>query len=113
MRARFPGGVALPGDPDGMNALELAWVLAVPIVAGGRLLGVDAARGGDDVAGERGSVAVGRPYPAADVGTGGGGIISKCCPPPPLPTRVLIGTPERHSRQSAGSYDSSERLVRA
>ena len=28
------------GDPDGMRELDLAWVLAVPILAGGRLLGV-------------------------------------------------------------------------
>jgi signal transduction histidine kinase len=34
-----------PGDPDGISALELAWVLAVPIVAGGRLLGVLATAG--------------------------------------------------------------------
>jgi signal transduction histidine kinase len=36
---------AAPGDPDGMNALDLGWVLAVPIVAGGRLLGVLATAG--------------------------------------------------------------------
>jgi signal transduction histidine kinase len=35
-----------PGDPDGITALDLAWVLAVPIVAGGRLLGVLATSGG-------------------------------------------------------------------
>jgi signal transduction histidine kinase len=34
-----------PGDPDGITALDLAWVLAVPIVAGGRLLGVLATSG--------------------------------------------------------------------
>jgi signal transduction histidine kinase len=34
-----------PGDPDGMSALDLAWVLAVPIVAGGRLFGVLATAG--------------------------------------------------------------------
>ena len=28
------------GDPDGLRALELSWVHAVPILAGGRLLGV-------------------------------------------------------------------------
>jgi signal transduction histidine kinase len=28
------------GDPDGARALELGWLLAVPILAGGRLLGV-------------------------------------------------------------------------
>ena len=33
-----------PGDPDGMKALDLEWVL-VPIVAGGRLLGVLATAG--------------------------------------------------------------------
>jgi len=36
---------AAPGDPDGMSVLELAWVLAVPIVAGGRLFGVLATAG--------------------------------------------------------------------
>jgi signal transduction histidine kinase len=34
-----------PGDPDGINALDLDWVLAVPIIAGGRLLGVLATSG--------------------------------------------------------------------
>ena len=34
-----------PGDPDGLVALDLGWVLAVPIVAGGRLLGVLATGG--------------------------------------------------------------------
>ena len=34
-----------PGDPDGLIALDLGWVLAVPIVAGGRLLGVLATGG--------------------------------------------------------------------
>ncbi len=33
------------GDPDGLTALELGWVLAVPILAGGRLLGVLASAG--------------------------------------------------------------------
>jgi len=33
------------GDPDGLVALELGWVLAVPILAGGRLLGVLASAG--------------------------------------------------------------------
>jgi signal transduction histidine kinase len=37
---------AAAGDPDGIAALDLAWVLAVPIVAGGRLLGVLATAGG-------------------------------------------------------------------
>ena len=37
-------GVAT-GDPDGLTALDLGWVLAVPIVAGGRLLGVLASAG--------------------------------------------------------------------
>jgi len=39
------------GDPDGLVALELGWVLAVPILAGGRLLGVlaSAGREGDTV----------------------------------------------------------------
>ena len=36
---------AAPGDPDGMNVLNLGWVLAVPIVAGGRLFGVLATAG--------------------------------------------------------------------
>ena len=36
---------AVPGDPDGLVALELGWVLAVPILAGGRLLGVLACAG--------------------------------------------------------------------
>ena len=35
----------VPGDPDGLVALELGWVLAVPILAGGRLLGVLACAG--------------------------------------------------------------------
>ncbi len=35
------------GDPDGLGALELGWVLAVPILAGGRLLGVLASAGRD------------------------------------------------------------------
>ncbi|MDQ4034679.1 MAG: ATP-binding protein [Chloroflexota bacterium] len=34
-----------PGDPDGLAALDLAWVLAVPILAGGRLLGILASGG--------------------------------------------------------------------
>ena len=33
------------GDPDGLRALGLEWILAVPILAGGRLLGVLAAAG--------------------------------------------------------------------
>ncbi|MCA1568969.1 MAG: hypothetical protein LC798_01350 [Chloroflexi bacterium] len=33
------------GDPDGLASLGLGWVLAVPIVAGGRLLGVLASAG--------------------------------------------------------------------
>jgi signal transduction histidine kinase len=33
------------GDPDGLAALDLKWVLAVPILAGGRLLGVLASTG--------------------------------------------------------------------
>lgn len=42
------------GDPDGLVALELAWVLAVPILAGGRLLGVLATAGREgDAASER------------------------------------------------------------
>ena len=36
---------AAPGDPDGLKTLGLGWVLAVPIVAGGRLLGVLATAG--------------------------------------------------------------------
>ena len=36
-----------PGDPDGIRGLELAWVLGVPIVAGGRLLAVLATAGRD------------------------------------------------------------------
>jgi signal transduction histidine kinase len=36
---------AAPGDPDGLNTLDLGWVLAVPIVTGGRLLGVLATAG--------------------------------------------------------------------
>ena len=36
---------AAPGDPDGLKTVQLAWVLAVPIVAGGRLLGVLATAG--------------------------------------------------------------------
>ncbi len=34
-----------PGDPDGITSLDQAWVLGVPIVAGGRLLGVLATSG--------------------------------------------------------------------
>ena len=33
------------GDPDGLQTLDLGWVLAVPILAGGRLLGVLASAG--------------------------------------------------------------------
>jgi signal transduction histidine kinase len=33
------------GDPDGIRALDLGWLVAVPIVAGGRLLGVLASAG--------------------------------------------------------------------
>jgi signal transduction histidine kinase len=33
------------GDPDGLRALNLEWILAVPILAGGRLLGVLATAG--------------------------------------------------------------------
>jgi len=40
------GREAAAGDPDGIAALDLAWVMAVPIVAGGRLLGVLATAGG-------------------------------------------------------------------
>ena len=36
-----------PGDPDGLAALNLGWVLAVPILAGGRMLGVLASAGRD------------------------------------------------------------------
>jgi signal transduction histidine kinase len=36
------------GDPDGMRALDLDWLLAVPILAGGRLLGVLATAGRGD-----------------------------------------------------------------
>ena len=36
---------AATGDPDGLDALDLGWVLAVPILAGGRLLGVLATAG--------------------------------------------------------------------
>jgi signal transduction histidine kinase len=36
---------AATGDPDGLRALDLGWVLAVPILAGGRLLGVLASAG--------------------------------------------------------------------
>ena len=35
------------GDPDGIRALDLGWMLAVPILAGGRLLGVLACAAGD------------------------------------------------------------------
>lgn len=42
------------GDPDGLTTLELAWVLAVPILGGGRLLGVLATAGREgDAATER------------------------------------------------------------
>ncbi|HEX7196802.1 MAG TPA: GAF domain-containing sensor histidine kinase [Candidatus Limnocylindria bacterium] len=42
------------GDPDGLLALDLGWVLAVPILAGGRLLGILASGGRDGrVASER------------------------------------------------------------
>ena len=45
--AAVEGGreAAAPGDPDGLGNLELGWLLAVPIVAGGRLLGVIATAG--------------------------------------------------------------------
>jgi len=36
------------GDPDGLRALEMDWLLAVPILAGGRLLGVLATAAGPD-----------------------------------------------------------------
>jgi signal transduction histidine kinase len=36
------------GDPDGMRALELDWMVAVPILAGGRLQGVLATAGRSD-----------------------------------------------------------------
>jgi signal transduction histidine kinase len=36
------------GDPDGMRALELDWLLAVPILAGGRMQGVLATAGRSD-----------------------------------------------------------------
>jgi len=36
------------GDPDGVRQLGLRWVLAVPIISGGRLLGVLAAAAGSD-----------------------------------------------------------------
>jgi signal transduction histidine kinase len=36
------------GDPDGLRALEIDWLLAVPILAGGRLLGVLATAAGPD-----------------------------------------------------------------
>jgi signal transduction histidine kinase len=36
------------GDPDGMRALELDWLVAVPILAGGRLQGVLATAGRSD-----------------------------------------------------------------
>jgi signal transduction histidine kinase len=39
---------AATGDPDGLVALGLGWVLAVPILAGGRLLGVLASAGRED-----------------------------------------------------------------
>ena len=38
------------GDPDGLDALDLGWVLAVPILAGGRLLGVLASAGREGTA---------------------------------------------------------------
>jgi len=38
---------AVAGDPDGLMALGLGWVLAVPILAGGRLLGVLGTAGRD------------------------------------------------------------------
>jgi signal transduction histidine kinase len=42
------------GDPDGMRELEVGWLLAVPMLAGGRLLGVLATAGSEDrPAGER------------------------------------------------------------
>ena len=41
---------AVAGDPDGLRALGLGWVLAVPILAGGRLLGVLASAGVDGTA---------------------------------------------------------------
>ena len=46
VEARRPESAA--GDPDGMAALELGWVLAVPILAGGRLQGVLATAGQGD-----------------------------------------------------------------
>ena len=36
------------GDPDGLRALGLGWILAVPILAGGRLLGVLATAAGPE-----------------------------------------------------------------
>ena len=46
--SRFASAAEIPtGDADGMRALDLEWLLGVPILAGGRLLGVlaTAARG--------------------------------------------------------------------
>ncbi len=42
--------LAAAGDPDGLAALDLGWILAVPILAGGRLLGVLASAGRDGTA---------------------------------------------------------------
>ena len=41
------GGGIETGDPDGLRQLGVAWVLGVPILAGGRLLGVLATAGRD------------------------------------------------------------------
>jgi signal transduction histidine kinase len=45
---RLGSGEAIEtGDPDGLRALDLDWLLAVPILAGGRLVGVLATAGRD------------------------------------------------------------------
>ncbi|MCV0402926.1 MAG: hypothetical protein K5924_04335 [Chloroflexi bacterium] len=45
--ATVEGGIdtVAAGDPDGLRGVELAWILAVPILAGGRLQGVLATSG--------------------------------------------------------------------
>ena len=46
---RFGSAVDIQtGDPDGMRAMELDWLLAVPILAGGRMQGVLATAGRSD-----------------------------------------------------------------
>jgi signal transduction histidine kinase len=51
--SRLAGVDELTGDPDGMREVGVGWVLAVPMLAGGRLLGVLATTGRDGRPSER------------------------------------------------------------